>query len=120
MTQFSNICGASPVNNQILFFDGHDSQFDDFALTQIQRKNITPFILKAGDSINDQLNENGPNSTLKALYDISKAKWILNYGTTRFQPHNMNSVLVEAWDAFKVSSGNIIVDNFSKTHILPP
>ena len=31
----------------------------------------------------------------------------------------MNSVLVEAWDAFKVSSGNIIVDSFTKTNLLP-
>ena len=31
----------------------------------------------------------------------------------------MNSVLVEAWDAFKVASGNIIVDSFAKTHLLP-
>ena len=61
MTKFSNICGASPVNNQILFFDGHDSHFDDHDLTQMQSKNIQPFILKAGDSINDQPNDNGPN-----------------------------------------------------------
>ena len=31
----------------------------------------------------------------------------------------MNSVLAEAWEAFKVSSGNIIVDSFTKTHLLP-
>ena len=95
MTQFSNICGASPVNNQIIFFDGHDSHFYDLALTYMQSKNIQPFILKVGDSINNQPNENGPNSKLKALYNISKAKWMLKYGTTRFQPHHMNSVLVE-------------------------
>ena len=61
MTQFSNICGASPVKNQILFFDGNDSHFDDRDLTQMQSKNIQPFILKSGDSINDQPNDNGPN-----------------------------------------------------------
>ena len=44
---------------------------------------------------------------------------MLKYGTTRFQPRHMNSVLVEAWDAFKVSSGNIIVDSFAKNHLLP-
>ena len=119
MTQFSNICGASPVNNQILFFDGHDSHFGDCSLTQMQSKNIQPFILKSGDSINNQPNDNGPNSTLKALYNVSKAKWMLKYGNTRFQHHHMNYVLVEAWYAFKVSSGNIIVDSFAKTHILP-
>ena len=77
MTQFSNRCGASPVNNQILFFDGHDSQFDDRALTQMQIENIQPFILKVEDSINDQPNDNRPNSKLKALYNISKAEWML-------------------------------------------
>ena len=44
---------------------------------------------------------------------------MVKYGTTRFQPHHMNTVLVEAWDAFKVASGNIIVDSFTKTHQLP-
>ena len=44
---------------------------------------------------------------------------MLKYGTTRFQPHQMNSVLVEAWDAFKVSSLNIIRDSFAKTHLTP-
>ena len=29
MNQVSNICGASLVKNQILFFDGHDSHFDE-------------------------------------------------------------------------------------------
>ena len=96
MTQFSNICGASPVNNQILFFDGHDSHFNDRALKHMQNKNIQPFILKAGDSINDQPNDNGPNSTLKVLCNRLKAKWMVKYGTTRFQPHHMNAVLVEA------------------------
>ena len=85
----------------------------------MQIKNIQPFILKAGDSINDQPNDNGPNSTLKALYNILKAKWMLKYGTTRFQPQHMISLLVEARDAIKVSSGNIIVDSFAKTNLLP-
>ena len=91
MTQFSNICGASPVINQILFFGGNDSHFDDRSLKQMQSKNIQSFILKAGDSINNQPNDNGPNSKLKALYNTPKAKWMLKYGTTRFQPHHMNS-----------------------------
>ena len=71
MTQFSNICGASPVKNQILFFNGHNSHFNDRALTHMQIKNIQPFILKAGDSINNQPNDNGPNSTLR-LYTIAR------------------------------------------------
>ena len=46
ITQFSNIYGASPVNNQILFFGGHDSHFDDGSLRQIMCKNTEPFVLK--------------------------------------------------------------------------
>ena len=71
MTQFSNICSASPVNNQILFFNGQNSYFDDHALTQTQSKNIQPFILKVGDPLNS------PNSKLKALYNILKVTWML-------------------------------------------
>ena len=97
MNQLYNICGTSPVNNSILFFDGKNIHFDDRALTQMQSKKIYPFILKAGDSINNQPNENVPNSKMKALYNISKAKWMLKYGTTRFQYNHMNSVLVELW-----------------------
>ena len=119
MTKFFNICSASSVNNQIIFFDGNDIHFYDRAITHMQSKNIQPFILKVGDSINNQPNDNGPNSKLKALYNILKAKWMLKYGTTRFQHHHMNSVLVKAWEAFKVSSDNIIVDIFAKTHLLP-
>ena len=98
MAQLSNIYGASPVNNQILFFGGHDSHFDDRDLTQMQITNIQPFVLKAGDSINNQTNENGPNSKMKALYNVLKAKSMLKYGTTRFQPHHMSSVLVKTWE----------------------
>ena len=31
----------------------------------------------------------------------------------------MKSVLVETWEALKVSSGDIIRDSFAKTHLLP-
>ena len=61
MTQLSNIFGAYPVNNQILFLDGNNSHFDDRALTQMKIKNIQHFILKAGDSIKYQPNDNRPN-----------------------------------------------------------
>ena len=61
MTQFSNIYGASPVKNQRIFFDGHDIHFEDHALTKMQRRKIWAFLIKAGESINDQPNDNVPN-----------------------------------------------------------
>ena len=66
-TQLSNVCGAYPVKNQIIFFDVHDSHFDDRALIHMEHQNIQPFILKAGDSIKDHPNGNGSNAKLKHL-----------------------------------------------------
>ena len=85
----------------------------------MQRRNSQPFILKAGDLINDQSNDHRPNSKLKTLYNISKVKWMLKYGNTTLQPHLMNSILVETWEAFMVSSGDIIRYSCTKTHLLP-
>ena len=119
MNQFSNVCGDSPVNNQILFYDGHDSHFKYFELRKMMCKNIQPFVLKLGDSINDQTNDNIPNAKLKSLYNVAKSAWTLKYGTTKFSPHHMNSVLVEEWDPFMISDGNIIRDSFEKK-IYPP
>ena len=83
------------------------------------KKNIQHFIFKAGDSINDQKNDNMPNEKLKALYNTSKAKWMMNYGTPRFQPHHMKYVLVETRESFMVSAGNIIRDSSAKTQLSP-
>ena len=112
MNQLSNVCGDSPVNNQILFFDGHGSHFDYFELRKMMCKKIQPFVLKLGESVNDQTNDNSPNAKLKSLYNVAKSAWMLKYGTKKFSPRHMNSVLVEAWVTLKVSSGNIIRDIF--------
>ena len=101
-TQSSNVYDASPVNNQIIFFDGHGSHFDDGALRQIMCKNIQTFLIKAGNSTNDQPDDYGQNAKLKSLYNVAKIKWLLKYGMKGFSSHHMSSALVEAWDSFKV------------------
>ena len=84
MTQLSNVCGASPVNNHILFFDVHESHFGKCTQTQMKCRNIQPFVLKLGDSINDQTNDNGPNTKLKYLYNVAESAWMPKYGTEFF------------------------------------
>ena len=108
MTQFSNLCGASPVNNQIIFFDGHDSHFDGRPLRPTEYQEIQPFLPKPGDSTNNHLSDNGPNYKLNSLYNEVKSAWILKYGTAKFLPRHVNSLLGVAWDTLKVSSGNTI------------
>ena len=119
MNQLSNVCGTSPVKNHILLFGGHVSHFKNGALIQMIWKNIWPFVLKPGDSINDQPNDNDPNSKLKYLYNVAKSVWVLKYGTEIVSPHYMSFVLVEAWYDFNISAGNIIRDSFAKTRIPP-
>ena len=49
MIQFSNVCGASPVNNKIIFFDGHDTHFNNCSLIHIYHQNTQPFTLVPQD-----------------------------------------------------------------------
>ena len=49
---------------------------------------------------------------MKYPYNISKSKWMLKYGTTKFEPHHMNYSFVETWEDFMVSAGNIIREIF--------
>ena len=84
MIQFLNVCSDSPVKNQILFFDGNSSHFDDGVIRQIMCKNIQPFVLKSEDSIINQSNDNVPNAKLRSLYNVTKSAWMLKYGTTIF------------------------------------
>ena len=81
-----------------------------------------PLFLKSGDSTNNYTNDNGINSKLKFLYNMAKSARMLKYGTKTFSLHHMNYVFVEAWDAFKMSAGNIIRDSFVKAnlpHLIP-
>ena len=68
------------MSNKKLFFDGPESQFDDLNLINMDNQNIQTFVLKSGDSGNDQTNNNGPNIKLKYLYNVVKVSWILKYG----------------------------------------
>ena len=43
---------------------------------------------------------------------------MMKYGTKRFLPRHMNSILVEAQYNFEVSGGNLITNIFVKTKLL--
>ena len=71
---------------------------------------LGPFILKAGDSTNDQPNDNGPNLKLKRYYSIAETKWQRKHGTMKFTPTHMNYVLVEMWHSFQQQSACVIIN----------
>ena len=109
MTQLSTVCGASTIKNQMIYFNWHDIHFDYRALCYMEDQNIQPFALKSGHSLNDQTNNNGNNAKLKSRYNDSKVSWMLKYGTTIFLTRHMKSILVQAWNAFIVTTINIII-----------
>ena len=59
MSHFPSICCSSPLNLQVLFYDGHDNHFNDRALDIICIQNIESFIFKSGSSVHEQPKNNG-------------------------------------------------------------
>ena len=116
---FTLLSGASAANEQFLFFDGHDSHWDADALALMPERHVQAFFLKAGDSENDQPNDNGPNACVKSCYNDEKSRWDEKYATTPFTPPHMNGVLSKAWAVFTTRAAPIIVRSFEKTRICP-
>ena len=119
INMFQYLSGAHAGNKQILYFDGHVSHCDANAMDLMAANHVQPFILKAGDSKNNQPNNNGSNAKLKACYNLRKSEWTREYLSTHFSPAHMNSVLVKAWDDFKLDLAGIIHRSFDKTKLWP-
>ena len=37
-----------------------------------------------------------------SLYNVENTAWMLKYGTIKFLPYQMKSILVKTWEYFKV------------------
>ena len=107
MEPFLSMSCYSPLNHQVLFYDDHDSHFDDRELKILWRYHIQYFILKSGYSVHNQQNNISQNLRLNTLYGNARTNWNRNHGTIKFTPPHMNSVVVEAWKYFKLSSATI-------------
>ena len=102
----------------MLFYDVHDIHFDDRALDIIRKHSIQYFILKSGDYVHDQPNHNGTNMKINSFYGNSRINWMRHHETLEFTPAHINYILVETWEAFKLSSKTITQKYFNKTHLL--
>ena len=71
-TLLSTVCAALNINNRIIFFDGHDSNFDERALIYMGDQNTQPFVLKAGNDGNDLTNNNSPNEKQSLIKTIQR------------------------------------------------
>ena len=60
MTHFSSMCFSYPLNTQVQLYDGHGNFFDDSEFNIVRSHHIQSLILKVGDSVHEQSNNNGP------------------------------------------------------------
>ena len=119
MSHFASMCCSYPLNTQGLFYDDHESHFDDRELYILCTHNIQCFILRAGEYVHDQPNNNSPNMNIKNLYGNARMNWMRHHGTLKSKPPQNNYVLVETWESFIISSTTITYTHLKNTHILP-
>ena len=117
--QSVSMCCSSPLNPQVLFYDGCDIKFDHMSLEILCKHNIQYFILNTGSYVHDQPNDNSPNMKLNNLYGNPINNWMRHNGTLKFTPAHMNYVLVAIWESFGLSSTKITHNYFKRTHIPP-
>lgn len=115
--QFIEYCG--PKRPQYIFIDGHDSHFDSEALDQLASNNIFVFFLKSNNSEEDQPNDNGPNSALKACYDSKYDDWLHQFDGVPYNGAFFNSVFVPAWRDWKAKASASIAQAFSMCGLWP-
>ena len=70
--------------------------------------------------MNFQPNKNGPNTKLSILYGKAIMNCTRHHVNFKFTPPRMDSVLVETWETFKISSTTIIRKYFKNTHTHTP
>ena len=116
---FTKLSGCHAGNIQMLFYDRHDSHWDADALDLMTKNFIQPFVLKAGDSENDQPQDNGSNAKLKSCYNNRKSEWSRAHLSTPYSPAFMNTVLVKTWQDFIRDSAGVIRRSFDKTKLCP-
>ena len=119
MSHFSSLCCSSPLNPQLPLYDDHDIHFYDRELTILCRHDIEYFVLKPCDYLHNQPNNNGPNMKRNYLYGNARMNWRGNHGNLNFTLSHINSIFVETWEAFKLSSATINQKHFKKTRLLP-
>ena len=118
MIHFKAVCGANTLNPHVLFYDVHDSHFDDRSIHILRSNHIKTFVLNVGYSGNDQPNDNGPKIKLKGICWQDRMNWQRHHGTLKFKNSHMNAVLVETWRAFQISSSPVTINSFKKTKLV--
>ena len=97
-------CCSSPLNTQMLFYNGYGSHIYYRELDILCRYDIHYFIIKEGGSVYDHPNDKGPNTKLNICHGNARMNWTRHCGALNFTPSHTSYVLVETWEHLKISS----------------
>ena len=99
--------------------DGYAHHWEKDALQLLAEDDIHVFFLKSQDSDSDQLNDNGPNASVKASYGRRHDDWLQAYPTVPFSPFFLNPLLVASWAEFVQKARPIIIRAAARCGISP-
>ena len=69
---FSSMCGSSPLNPKVIFYDVHEIYFDDRKINVFWGHQVQYLILKSDYSVHNHPDDNEPNLRLKKLFGNEK------------------------------------------------
>ena len=119
MDHLPSMCWSSALNTQVIFYDGHDRQFDDMALIILLSHHIHSLIVKEGYYFHEYPKDNGTILNLKSFYSNTGMNWTIEYGTLQFNPAHTNAIVVEIWEALKLYYWSMTQEALNKTKITP-
>ena len=102
-----------------VFIDGFANHFDEDAIKTLVEDDIYVFVLKSQGSEEDQVNDNGPNRSIKTAYGHGYNDWLDANPGVPFSPFFLNPILVGAWDRFTENAKPIIVNAARRCGLSP-
>ena len=118
-TNLSNVFVANPYKKQIFSSDGKVRKLYYRSLHYLYIQKNQTFVLKSRECSSGQPSNGGPNEKLKARYNNSNKYSMMKHGRRKFTPPHMNAILLKAWDAFNLSSVNLVRDIFKIKNYFP-
>ena len=116
--QYSTVYGASSIN-KILSLMGMIATSMTVPFVTWRNKTSNPSSWSQATMVMTSPMTIGPTQKWSSFTTMSSRPGCWSMGPQFFLPHHMNSILAEAWDAFKVSSGKIIRDSSAKKIYAP-
>ena len=95
ISHFTSMCFYSPLNNQVIFYDVHESHFYYREFNILQSHHFQFFFLNSGESVHSHPNNNGTKYKFNHMYGYAIMNYMRKHITLNFMLSHMNYVLLE-------------------------